>query len=594
MRSRRFIEDAEPRSGPDRGQSAAFFASEDPLSALEDALSLGAAALSADACLLGIANPRDGWIRTIVGAAPEEVRQRAALCTFAMMQREVVTLRDLREAPSLARLPGLADKPYGLVGAPVIDAGGLKIGGLAILLPEPRDLTDRDRAVLATLLRQVARLLRHHRRVDELVAERQQASGALAMLRSLLRASTTVAIIGTDLSGRIHVFSEGAERMFRLPARDALGRTVSVLLAGHPSSGPCTCAPDPCQGPASFSRVVEQVEPDAPQERPFLLQCADGSVFQGSITAALVTDEHDGPAGYALIMRNITEQRAAEQMKDDFVSMVSHELRTPLTAIRGGLGLLIGEVAGPLTEPVRELVDIAHASSERLLRVVGDILDVQALASGRLELDVGEIDILDAVRRAAVLVKSVCDARDVKVRLRGTPPRTTVDADPGRVVQVLVNLLSNAVKYSPEGGEVHVDVEPYDHGLFVSVEDQGPGIPEEARERLFRKFSRLSRDPGGTGLGLAIVKAIVQLHGGEVSYRPGEKGGAVFSFSLPFIHAPPRSRETMRPVSTQRPRSEPISFRESPPRSRESIPSSRDSLSAPRDPLPTTRRPPSR
>ncbi|MFO0586411.1 MAG: PAS domain-containing sensor histidine kinase [Polyangiaceae bacterium] len=560
MRARRIIEAPEStdRIGP---HSAPI--SEDPLAGLEDALSLGAAALSAEACLLGLANPRDGWIRTVLGAAPDQARQRAALCTFAMMQDDTCVLRDVREVASLARLPGLTGGGRGFIGAPVLGPNGSKVGGLAVLLDEGRAPSDRDLSCFAALRRQVGRLVAHQRRVEELAAERQQASGALAMLRGLLRASTTVAILGTDLGGRIHVFSEGAERMFRMSAREAVGRTATALLAGPPA-----VAPDALHGPPSFTQIVADVEPDSPRERPFLLQCADGTCFEGSITAALVADSQDGATGYALIVRDITEQRASEQMKDDFVSMVSHELRTPLTAIRGGLGLLIGEVVGPLSEPIRELVDIAHASSERLLRVVGDILDVQALASGRLELDVCETDLLDCVARATTLVKPVCDARGVTATLRRTTSRTTVEADPGRVVQVLVNLLSNAAKHSPEGGLVHIDVDGTSTGVMVSVEDEGPGVPESARERLFRKFSRLTRDPGGTGLGLAIVKAIVQLHGGEVSYRPASPSGSIFAFTLPFAHTLSRPRDTVRPASTMRPRADPIYFTEAPPKSR--------------------------
>lgn len=565
MRAHRIIESAEPKSDREKLGPESGAISEDPLAGLEDALSLGAAALGAEACLLGLANPRDGWIRTVLGAAPDQARQRAALCTFAMMQRDVLALRDVREVASLARLPGLTGGPRGFVGAPVLGPNGAKVGGLAVLLDEGRSPSERDLQCFAALRRQIGRLVAHQRRVEELAADRQQASGALAMLRGLLRASTTVAILGTDLGGRIHVFSEGAERMFRLPAREALGRTVSALLAGHPADAPCTCAPDLCHGAPSFSQIVADVERDAPRERPYLLQCADGTCFEGSITAALVADSHHGATGYALIVRDITEQRASEQMKDDFVSMVSHELRTPLTAIRGGLGLLIGEVVGPLPEPVRELVDIAHASSERLLRVVGDILDVQALASGRLELDVCDSDVLDCVVRATTLVKPVCDARGVTSVLRRTAPRTTVEADPGRLVQVLVNLLSNAAKHSPEGSVVYIDVDEMETGVFVSVEDRGPGVPEGARERLFRKFSRLTRDPGGTGLGLAIVKAIVQLHGGEVSYRPASPTGSIFSFSVPFVHILSRPRDSVRPMSTMRPRADPISFREARP-----------------------------
>ena len=531
------------------------------LAAFEDLLRLGAAALRVERCVLGLANPRDGVIHSVLGVPPDEAHQHTGFCSYAMTQGGPIVISDMRENGALAHLPQVRPE-HGyrlLAGGPIVDANGVKRGGLAALGLTPRELSPEDLSPLSALSRQIVAQLEHRRRIHELSARGLHQAGTLAMLRGVLKASTTVAVIGTDLAGRIKLFSEGAERMFGVTSREAIGRPPTFLLTGsaeRPSFVPSEAAPRP----ASFEALIEGVSADTPVERTWLLRHGEGAPFPASIVTALVTNENAEVSGYAFIARDITEQRAMERMKDDFVSMVSHELRTPLTSIRGALGLLAGEVAGPLTPAVFELVDIARANSERLLHVVNDILDLQRLASGKLELSLEEVDVRRAVERAVQLVGPVARDRDVTVALRRAAADTTAVADGERIVQVVVNLLSNAVKHSPQGGRVHIDIEPTGDHLRVSVEDGGPGVPEHLRGRLFQKFSRLTTDPGGAGLGLAIVKALVGLHHGAVAFRPASPTGSIFSFDLPRTRDA-AVRESERPPASVPTVTNPVSVR---------------------------------
>jgi PAS domain S-box-containing protein len=522
---------------------------DDTTRALEDLLRLGAAALGVERCIAGLASPRDGWIRSVIGVASDEARNHAGFCSFAMSQPGTTVVTDLRNVGALAHLPLVrSERGYlWLACAPLVDDGGVKRGGLVALGTAARELSREDRELFGVLGRQIVTHLEHRRRLEEQRARGLHQAGALSMLRGVLKASTTVAVIGTDLAGRIKLFSEGAERMLGVPARDAVGRTPAFLLAGLCGEGAEETVFESGARPISFAALIEGVGRDTPVERTWLLRRADGSLFPASIVAAFVTNERAEASGYALIARDVTEQRAVERMKDDFVSMVSHELRTPLTSIRGALGLLAGEVAGPLTPPVHELVDIAHANTDRLLHVVGDILDVQRLASGSMELSLSRVALRLAAERAVQLVGPLCAEQQVTVALRRSAEDDAVEADFERVVQVLVNLLSNAVKHSPPGGTVHVDVEPHGESVRVSVEDAGKGIPEHLRGRLFQKFGRLSAEPGSTGLGLAIVKAIVALHRGTVAFRAASPRGAIFSFDLPRCHAAPEQADAEAP-----------------------------------------------
>ncbi len=503
--------------------------------ALEDLLRLGAAALRVERCVMGLASPRDEAIHSLVGVTPEEAPQHITLCSYAMTQGGLTVVSDLREIIALADLPRIrAEGGYRLLaGGPLVDANGVKRGGLAALGATPRELVREERRALAALSRQIIAQLEQRRRIQELAARGLHQAGTLSMLRGVLKASTTVAVIGMDITGRIKLFSEGAERMFGVTAREVVGRAPTFLLAGGGADAGEPRGTGIAPRPPSLAALIEGVSPDTPVERTWLLRRAGGALFPASLVTAFVMNENADVTGYAMIARDITEQLAVEHMKDDFVSMVSHELRTPLTSIRGALGLLAGEVAGPLTPGVYELVDIAQANSARLLYLVNDILDLQRLASGKLDLSLEDVDLAHAVDRAIQLVRPLSDARGVSVSLQYAAAEATALADRERVVQVLVNLLSNAVKHSPPGSEVLVGIEPAGRRLRVSVEDSGPGVPENQRDRLFQKFARLSSEPGSAGLGLAIVKALVTLHGGSVAFRPASPHGAIFSFDLP-------------------------------------------------------------
>lgn len=227
---------------------------------------------------------------------------------------------------------------------------------------------------------------------------------------------------------------------------------------------------------------------------------------------------------------------AMSRMKDEFVSIVSHELRTPLTAIKGSLQLLI-EGAVDDEDERAHLQAAALSSAERLIRLVNDILDVSKIEAGALQLRRRPVDVRTLVDTAVQGIAEVARAAGVglRVELDGEPP--TIDADADRVVQALVNLMSNAVKVSAQGKTVVIGVARDGAGVRFDVRDEGPGIPADSMDRLFRKFSQLdssdARRMGGTGLGLVISQGIVEQHGGriDVSSRPG--AGSTFTIHLP-------------------------------------------------------------
>ena len=240
---------------------------------------------------------------------------------------------------------------------------------------------------------------------------------------------------------------------------------------------------------------------------------------------------------YVAVIRDISERKEVERMKSDFVSTVSHELRTPLTSIAGSLGLLKGGAAGALPERATKLVSIAHSNSERLVRLINDILDIEKIESGKMAFDVRPVPLRQLVGQAIDATRGYAARYGVRLEFESRPDIGPAMADPDRLMQVLSNLLSNAIKYSPRDGCVSVSVSGRGGLCRISVADRGPGIPEEFRSRIFAKFAQAdgsaTREKGGTGLGLSIVREIVTRLGGQVSYEDRHGGGTIFHVDLP-------------------------------------------------------------
>lgn len=244
---------------------------------------------------------------------------------------------------------------------------------------------------------------------------------------------------------------------------------------------------------------------------------------------------------YTVMLHDISARKRADRVKSEFISTVSHELRTPLTSISGSLSLVAGGVVGDVSPEIRELIDIAKINSDRLTLLVNDILDMDKLAAGKLDVVPERIDLCAIVRQSLAQNQGYADRYGVSLivvegRFATTP--VMVDVDPSRMLQVLANLLSNAIKFSPASGVVEVSLEIERDQAMVSVHDQGPGIPDDFRDRIFEKFAQAdggdTRARGGTGLGLSISKALVELFGGTIDFvsRPGS--GSTFYFVLPL------------------------------------------------------------
>jgi len=246
--------------------------------------------------------------------------------------------------------------------------------------------------------------------------------------------------------------------------------------------------------------------------------------------------------GLLRALRYATERNRLEQLKDAFVSSVSHELRTPLTSIYGSLGLLVNGAVGKLPDRAARLLSIAHSNSERLVRLVNDILDIEKMESGHVVFNFTRVEIRSLVSQAIAANLGFAESLGVRIRLADASATGDVRADSDRLTQVVTNLLSNAIKFSPPGSEVVVMTEKDSEVVRISVRDHGSGVPDEFKPRVFERFAQAdstnARQKGGTGLGLSIVKQIVDRLGGEAGFADAPGGGTIFHVELrPWIDA---------------------------------------------------------
>jgi PAS domain S-box-containing protein len=332
-------------------------------------------------------------------------------------------------------------------------------------------------------------------------------------------------MVMTDGAGIIVLVNTEAERQFGYRREELVGRTADILV------------PERLRGEYLKQRAVFALHPQVRRvqtRRELFGLRRDGTEFAVEVWLNPI---HGSDGLFVLsVIVDISERKRIERLKDEFVSTVSHELRTPLTSISGSLDLLVAGVVVTLPEPALRLMRIAQINSQRLVRLINDILDVEKIESGELVFNVVRTDVRALVGQVIEANRAYADGYGVRVSL---DPNSSAEApaDPDRLAQVVTNLLSNAIKFSPRGGEVVVSIEQRAETVRIAVRDHGDGIPTKFRPRIFERFAQAdagdARQKGGTGLGLSIVKDIVTRLGGIVGFDDAPGGGTVFHVELP-------------------------------------------------------------
>ncbi len=463
------------------------------------------------------------WFKSRQGLDAMETPRDISFCGHAILQDHPFVIEDARADQRFADNPLVTGGPYirFYAGIPLRGPAGCKIGTLCLLDPAPRQLSPEEIQSLTDLGIMVSAEIAN---LELNVAVDQARENALRLRQITDAVPALIAYLDRDERFRFHnrayrdVFGLSDKRLDGQPLATVLGAASYAIAREHVAkvlSGE----------PVHYER--HWITPDG-QRRQYSMN------YFPRFGDAPKSDE---VVGFFSLGTDITELKRIDRMKTEFVSTVSHELRTPLTSIRGSLGLIAGGVAGPIPEPVRNLVGIAKSNCERLIRLINDLLDSEKIESGKMRLDLQPADVRALIQQALTANEGFAAQHRVKLVLQASDEPVCVRVDADRLTQVVTNLVSNAAKFSPAEGEVEVRVKRKDGRVRVEVADHGPGIPEEFRSRIFQKFSQAdasdARQKSGTGLGLNISRALVEKMGGNIGFQSEAGLGSTFFFELP-------------------------------------------------------------
>jgi PAS domain S-box-containing protein len=339
-------------------------------------------------------------------------------------------------------------------------------------------------------------------------------------------------IMTTDLDDRILTWNRGAEVLFGYAKDEVVGQPLSMLLPPERFH-----ELEEMRAKVAISGALRDIEVRSKRK--------DGEMIYLSLSVSAIRDVEEKIVGFLRVAKDVTEKKRYErrlkeldQMKSDFVSNVSHELRTPLTSIKGSVDNMLDGLTGTLNEKQMRYLTRIKANTDRLSRLINDLLDLSRIEAGRTELRPATLSLTALAEEVAEQLRPLATEKLIRLELPPPDLQVTVWADRDKVTQVLMNLMGNAVKFTPPEGKVTVALEKEGGDCVqISVADTGPGILPEERHKIFSRFYQVANinkeKPRGSGLGLAISKALVEMHGGKIWVESETGQGSTFYFTLP-------------------------------------------------------------
>ena len=263
----------------------------------------------------------------------------------------------------------------------------------------------------------------------------------------------------------------------------------------------------------------------------------DNKVQYYRYTITPVITKNNKTIGGIVLLQNITKLKEIDQLKSEFVATASHELRTPLTGMAMSLNLLQETAQSKLSEPEKELLTTANEDVERLRSLVNDLLDLSKIESGRIDLEFTPVEVEFLLKKATSTLNIQANNKNITLKIEDSNSLPKANIDANKILWVLTNLIVNAIRYTDNGGEITLKAKQNRDWIYISVRDNGAGIPREYKSKIFDKFVQVKteKDVGGSGLGLAICKEIVKAHGGTIWVDSTVGEGSTFTFTVPII-----------------------------------------------------------
>lgn len=438
--------------------------------------------------------------------------------------RRPYTSSNIQKDPLFAGWPGQEQGVVSVACAPVMSKKHV-LGTIAVGTHKYHKFSDRETSLLKIFGAQLGVALENAKLYDDV-------SQGKAYIESLVE-NAGDAIVSTDTQGIIRIWNRSAELILGYTRTETLGNNLEKLLS-----------PDGFLLELGGLRKKVEIS-GALRNLEVRNRRKDGTVIDLALAVSPIKDYRDETIGYLHIAKDITEKKRFEarlkeldKMKSDFVSNVSHELRTPLTAIKGSVDNMLDGITGSLNEKQIRYLTRVKSNSDRLSRLINDVLDLSRIEAGGIDLKRTYLSLVPLTQEVIESLKSVATEKLISLEVSYPDNSVNAWADRDKVTQVLLNLLGNAVKFTSPHGKVIVDIHTNgDEWVQISVADTGPGIGAEEANKIFDKFYQVSQvkqqKTKGTGLGLAISKALVEMHGGRIWVESEVGKGSTFSFTLP-------------------------------------------------------------
>ena len=486
----------------------------DPEVVLDEVVQRAPELLSADAAVLRLLEGDELVIGAASGVSEEvplEARlpSTARLAGDAVQSRGPVAVADARDDQRLLQAdPVLASGYAGYAAAPLVGPEGTVHGVLSVYTEAPRRWAPDEVDALVSFARNVSAALSSAELYQRVALERDRSEAILANIAD--------GIVAVDRDGKVVLWNSAAQEITGVPTEEALGRAPAEVL----------------------QRELESPG-DAPVGERLVSIRRGGEEIWLSLTEAVMRDPAGAVAGRIFAFRDISSERVVEQMKREFVSNVSRELRSPLTSIYGFAETLLRDDVLFGEEERNTFLRYITAEAGRLTAIVDRLLAVARLDAGDLQVNLSATDVGAVVREVLAASEQSLVGSGHEFVLDLPPEQIEADADREKLRQIVTDLVENAVKYSPEGGTITASVRRLDDAVEISVDDEGIGIPESERARIFTKFYRAESEErglasGGSGLGLFIAKELLAAMRGRIWVRPRDGRGSSLVFTLPL------------------------------------------------------------
>jgi PAS domain S-box-containing protein len=362
-----------------------------------------------------------------------------------------------------------------------------------------------------------------YRGIDRNITVRKQAEDELRLAASVFE-NVSEGILITDVDGTIQSVNQAYRAITQFSEEELIGKNPRMLQSGK-------------HDPEFYKQMWASISESGRWQGETWNRRKDGEVFPQWMTINVIKDDRGRATNYVEVAWDISELKASQRMKEEFITTISHELRTPLTSVLVSLGMLKTNMQEQLSEQAQNLITLAHSNSRRLVRLISDLLDIEKIEAGKMAFHFEPLDLITLVHRGVDDSRALAEEAQVPMSCQTLITDGWINGDSDRLMQALTNLLSNAIKFSPPGEPVEVVVQEHGLMLRIAVTDHGPGIPLEFHDQIFKKFAQVELPDGGkktgTGLGLSIAKLIIQQHGGQIDFqsRPGVR--TVFFIDLP-------------------------------------------------------------